>query len=206
MSEKEVFGTMGYAQQAAVLFDQYKKFAAEDSFDAVAEFFPAAAADILDVGAGTGQHAYWFASLGHHVLAVEPVREFREPASKVHQHDHLEFLDDSLPYLANVLEQGQQFDLIIANAVWMHLDEERRRIGMSTLASLLKPKGKIFLSLRHGPVPDGRQMFEVSGQETIDLAAENNLSLRHHSQNDSIQKQNRKMGVMWTKLVFEKNG
>ena len=55
-------------------------------------------------------------------------------------------------------------------AVWMHLDEDERAAGMASLAGLLAPGGQILMTLRHGPVPPGRRMFDVSAAE-IALAA-----------------------------------
>ncbi len=39
--------------------------------------------------------------------------------------------------------------------------------------------GQILMSLRHGPVPPGRRMFDVSADETIALAAGHGLSAHH---------------------------
>lgn len=65
-------------------------------------------------------------------------------------------------------------------AVWMHLDHKERQVAMPSVASLLASDGTLVLSLRHGPVPNGRRMFEVSAEETILLA--NQCGLRERSQ------------------------
>lgn len=44
----------------------------------------------------------------------------------------------------------------------MHLDAEERGLAMARIAALLMPGGQFFVNLRHGPVPDGRHMFDVS--------------------------------------------
>ena len=54
MAEKEVFGTTGYAEQAAMLFEQYESFDIAQSLGPAADLFPAAPSAILDIGAGTG--------------------------------------------------------------------------------------------------------------------------------------------------------
>lgn len=203
MKEKEVFGTAGYAEQAATLFAQYEDFDIAASLRSVAGFFPTEPSQILDIGAGTGTLAAWFASKGHKVVAAEPVRQFREPARLAHPEKNICFMDDSLPDLKAVFQQDTNFDLITLNAVWMRLDVERRETAMANISSLLHKGGRIFLSLRHGIVPQGRQMFQVSPTETIELAARNGLAKIHQSQNDSIQGENRKTGVTWTKLIFE---
>ena len=55
-------------------------------------------------------------------------------------------------------------------AVWMHLDEAQRRQAMPNLASLLRAGGVMIMTIRHGPVPPGRRMFEIPADETIRLA------------------------------------
>ena len=83
-------------------------------------------------------------------------------------------------------------------AVWMHLDDGQRQRAMGRVASLLQPDGLLSLSLRHGPVPAGRRMFEVSAAETCALAARHGLATVHDSEGPSLQAQN----VSWSRLAF----
>ena len=55
-------------------------------------------------------------------------------------------------------------------AVWMHLDEAQRQLAMSNISTLVRNGGIVIMSLRHGPIPPGRRMFEVPLQETRTLA------------------------------------
>ena len=48
---------------------------------------------------------------------------------------------------------------------------------MPRVAKLLRAEGVLALSLRHGPVPPGRRMFEVTADETIGLAQTEGLRL-----------------------------
>ncbi|MEM6557982.1 MAG: SAM-dependent methyltransferase, partial [Pseudomonadota bacterium] len=66
------------------------------------------------------------------------------------------------------------------------------------------PGGRIAMSLRHGEVPKGRRMFDVTGAETIALAAEHGLRNLMQARAESIQAENRAKQIEWTKLVFEK--
>jgi len=43
-------------------------------------------------------------------------------------------------------------------------------------AALLRNGGIMIMSLRHGPIPPGRRMFEVSAEETMALAQRPGLS------------------------------
>ena len=73
---------------------------------------------------------------------------------------------------------------------------------MSTLAALLAPGGVVCMTLRHGPVLQGRRMFEVAPQEVLESAQCHGLSLLLSATRDSLQPANRQMGVTWSHLVF----
>lgn len=201
---RQVLGAQGYAEQAEILIPQYESLSFEQSHRVELHLLPTVPGRVLDIGAGSGRDAAWFAARGHYVLAIEPTRAFRVAAMTLHPSPSIEWLDDALPELGLVLLRDQLFDTIMLSAVWMHLDETERRTGMATLASLLAREGVLVLSLRHGPIPAGRRMFEVSSEETIALAGQHGLtpSLNVHTQ--SIQAGNRAAGVTWTRLVFKR--
>ena len=131
---------------------------------------PAVPSHVLDIGSGTGRDAAWFAAQGHRVVAVEPTEALRLPAMALHRSPRIEWLDDSLPDLALLRSRGDSFDLVMLTAVWMHLDVQQRRQAMPNLAALVRGGGTVIMTLRHGPVPPGRRMFEISADETIELA------------------------------------
>ena len=120
--------------------------------------------------------------MGHQVVAVEPVDEMREGARKLHPSPRIEWLADALPALGAACGRAaRRFDVVLVTAVWMHLDESQRAEAMPAVASLVRPGGVLILSLRHGPMPAGRRMFEVSAEETIALAAREGLRMpRQH--------------------------
>lgn len=194
----------GYADEVDSLFERYESRDAASIHQPWIHLFPPAPARILDIGAGTGRDAAWLASLGHAVLAVEPTDPLRVRAAALHPDPNIEWLDDLLPDLPHVLARGESFDLILMHAVWMHLTEDERKQGMANLCKLLPPGGRIAMSQRHGPVPTGRRMFEVSGEETIALAERVGLKPLFHERAESIQAENRANHIEWTKLVFEK--
>ena len=201
---RRVLGTQGYAEQAETLIPQYESISFEQSHRAELHLLPTVPSRILDIGAGTGRDAAWFAARGHSVLAIEPTVEFRVAGMMLHPFSSIEWLDDALPELTLVLSRDQLFDTIMLSAVWMHLDESERRTGMAKLASLLACEGILVLSLRHGPIPAGRRMFEVSAEETIALAGQYDLVPLLNVQTESIQAGNRVADVTWTRLVFKR--
>ncbi|MEO1565807.1 MAG: methyltransferase domain-containing protein [Pseudomonadota bacterium] len=194
----------GYAEKVEDLFKRYEFRDPAGLHAPWGHFFPDPPARILDIGAGTGRDAAWFASLGHSVLAVEPTDPLRIGAAELHPDPKIEWLDDILPGIPHVMARQETFDLILMHAVWMHLTDAERIEGMANLAGLLQPGGRIAMSQRHGEVPEGRRMFDVSGEETIGLAAQHGLANLFHERAESIQAENRARGVQWTKLVFEK--
>src|SRR5450830_162830 len=174
-------GTAGYQDKAADLAAQYESVEFEDVHREVLHLFPAAPCTVLDIGAGSGRDAAALASRGHIVVAVEPTEGLRNEGKRRHPLPHLEWVDDHLPALDAIQKRKHGFGLILLTAVWMHLQSEERRDAMQVLAGLLAPAGRIIMSLRHGPVPEGRQMFDVSAQETLALASKFGLKSKHVS-------------------------
>ena len=73
---------------------------------------------------------------------------------------------------------------------------------MPVVASLLAAHGTLIMSLRHGPVPRGRRMFEVTAEETIGLANKAGLRPIVNLQTESVHPANRAADVKWTRLAF----
>ncbi len=203
MKNSIVSGTEGYAKQAPFLLEQYESLSFEESYAAEIGYFPQKHCKILDIGSGTGRDAAWFDKKGHDVVAAEPTKEMREGAVRLHPSPTIRWLDDSLPDLEKIRNLNEQFDFILINAVWMHLDEDQREVAMTAVATLLGQNARLFISLRHGPVPKGRRMFAVSAEETIALAAHNQLVPLYNDRSESILPANKSEGVRWTKLIFE---
>lgn len=195
-----VKGAQGYSEQAAKLWPRYREALFEDIHAAAMHLIPITPGIVLDIGAATGNDASYLAGMGHKVVAVEPTDEFRIPASRLYP--HIEWIGDALPELGKISERTGQFDLIMATAMWMHLDEAERKIAMHTVAELMKPKGLFIMSIRHGPTPVGRLMFDVSASETISLAEKEGLEMIFETVRPSIGETNKKMGVMWSHLAF----
>lgn len=190
----------GYANEASMLLETYERISPETLHRPVRHLIPGAPSRLLDIGAGSGRDAAFFAAMGHRVIAVEPVDAMREGAMKLHPARRIEWLADSLPSLALVRARSETFDAVLATAVWMHLDEGERAEAMPAVASLVVPGGALILSLRHGPIPTGRRMFDVSAEETIALAARQGLACIVNVVTGSVQA--RQPDVTWTRLGF----
>lgn len=199
-----VTGTEGYADGAEALVEQWQRISFAEQHAPVRHLLPTKPCRVVDIGAGIGVDASAFAAMGHSVVAVEPVREFRQAGMALHPSPGIQWLDDHLPELAVLLGRGGTFDTVMLTAVWMHLDEVQRRHAMPRIAALMSDSGIMIMSLRHGPVPPGRRMYEVSGEETMRLAAAQGLRPVLNLRTPSLQDVNRRLGVFWTRLAFAK--
>ncbi len=195
--------TDGYDANAKALAAQYESITFSDTHRDVLHLFPQAPSRILDIGAGSGRDAAALAALGHTVVAVEPTAELRFEGQRIHAASAIEWVDDSLPELAVVCAREQCFDMVLLTAVWMHLDASERRTAMAQLATLIAPEGTIILSLRHGPVPAGRRMFDVSADETIRLAGSAGMHCIHQSRREDMLG---RPDVCWSLLGLQSNG
>ena len=199
-----VRGTRGYAEQVEELAVRYEGIDFATKHAPVLPLLPAAPASVIDIGAGTGRDASWLAERGYRVVAVEPTEAMRLRATALHPSPAIEWVDDSLPALARVRAQGRRFDLVMLTAVWMHLDADERRLAFPNVAALVAPGGLLVMTLRHGPVPSGRIMFEVSAEETIGFADRHGFRVSLDVHATSSQAANRDAGVSWTQLAFRR--
>jgi 2-polyprenyl-3-methyl-5-hydroxy-6-metoxy-1,4-benzoquinol methylase len=195
-------GTEGYAGEAEALFRQYESICFAAVHGHIMPLMPRPPARVLDIGAGTGRDAAGLAELGYLVTAVEPTAELRTRAQQLHVSPRITWLDDSLPDLCIIAASGETFDVVMLTAVWMHLDATQRRHAMPAVAALVRPSGLMTLSLRHGPVPAGRRMFEVTAEETIALAQTEGLTcIQRLEGGDSLFNRS---DIRWDRLAFRR--
>jgi len=190
-----------YAARATPdLIAGYDALSPEQIYATVLDLLPDKPVRVADIAAGTGRDAAWFADQGHRVLAVEPVREFREAGTALHG-DRIEWLDDRLPELAEVQLHGP-FDLIILCAVWHHLDSADRARAVQGLAQIAAPGAMLILSLRHEPGELGPHSYPTPPEEAIGLARAAGFDLIRQAEAPAVHPLSRAAGVHWTWLAF----
>lgn len=200
MSRPPIPSTQGYSAEAPELLKLYERWPFAEAHHGVFDLIASAPLDVLDIGAGTGRDAAWFAARGDHVTAVEPTREMREGGMDLHPAPNITWVDDSLPELSS--QQGRSFDLVWMSAVWMHFDTSERAQMMPVVAALMRPGAALMISLRHGPFRVGRRMFEVSASETVALGEQSGLTCVRAADFDSIRVE----GAWWSRLWFTRPG
>lgn len=156
---------------------------------------------VLDVGAGSGRDARYLAAKGLGVVAVEPSNGIRELAQQYTVSNPIHWIADSLPELTEVFRLQTKFDLILLSAVWMHIAPSSRERAFRKLSSLLKPNGKLIISLRHGICDDERTMYDVSADELAKFASQFGLTYRLLTNEKSADVLGRD-GVTWQTVML----
>jgi SAM-dependent methyltransferase len=99
-----------YDRQASELAGVYESLSFEDCHRDVLDFVPERPGLFLDVGAGSGRDAGWFAGSGWDVVAVEPAEGMRREGQQRHPKAPIHWLSDRLPGLEAVHRLGLMFE------------------------------------------------------------------------------------------------
>tara|TARA_R110001583_G_scaffold44599_6_gene141446 strand:+ start:14676 stop:15959 length:1284 start_codon:yes stop_codon:yes gene_type:complete len=213
--------TLFYNKNAAELAKQYLSKSFDEVHQSWHQLLPAIIknpnARILDIGAGSGRDAQYIAQSaankhgdknGTQVIAVEPANLLAELGARQTAGLNVKWLTDSLPALSSVTKQEVSFDLILLSAVWMHIPVSDSPRSMRKLANLLKPGGKLVISLRHSASTEqaekeckDRKMHVVCADELKRLATDVGLFTKLET-----QKEDDKLGrghVSWQTLVLQ---
>lgn len=196
-----------YHQNAEFLTEQYQSLTFEQVHQSWKAHWPVGLENeipkVLDIGAGTGRDALWFAQHQCDVYAIEPALALREFGQQYTQTcvDKITWLDDKLPDLNTIIELGIRFDCILLSAIWMHLPPKARERSFRKLANLLSPSGKLVISLRHGEFDDARVAYVVSVIELEQLAKKHALQVNTVSPLDTDELG--RSGVQWQTVVMQ---
>lgn len=192
----------GYTTAAPELIETFEAVSSAKLYAPVQQFLPRLPCRVLDLGAGTGRDAAWFANAGHKVVAVEPVAPFRQTGFERHPSPRIAWVDDTLPDIHRVLARNEIFDLIILSAVWQHLDDSARKVALFRLRALTVNESLVILSIRHGPGAASRPIYKARIADVILWANSAGFRLVFETRAPSVQSPNNKAGVTWSWLVL----
>ncbi len=203
-----------YNDNAQNLAQQYLSKPFDDIHQSWAHLVPhimdKANARILDLGAGAGRDAKYFAQLAQQtdknvqIIAVEPSAKLLDIGQQTTRGLNVQWLDDSLPALNKVCKQEVSFDLILISAVWMHIAVSDRARSIRKLANLLKPAAKLVITLRHtqdSEELEQRKMHRVCADELKRLATDVGLSVLLST--DKEPDRLGRAGVSWQTVVLQ---
>ena len=196
-----------YNTNAPTLAPQYEDLPFEQVHASVLDLLPDAGACILDMGAGTGRDAAWFAANGYSVVAAEPATEMRNTAKALHRSPDIRWMDDALPAAEKVLRSKLTFDLIWLSAVWMHVPPGARAQAFRKLVSVMSPGGSMMLTLRQGPPPAERPMEPATAADVEALARRHGLqTVRSEGVPDFLGRDGIAWEVIWLRLPDDGTG
>jgi len=126
---------------------------------------------VLDSGCGTGEHALYFAALGHRVTAIdfvpEAIRRARQKAAE--RGRAVEFLVKDALTLG---DWGKRFASVIDAGLFHVFSDDDRRRYVEGLAQVLEPGGRLFLMCFSDQEPGNEGPRRVSRQELYDTFAD----------------------------------
>ncbi|WP_051298571.1 methyltransferase domain-containing protein [Marinobacterium litorale] len=193
-----------YENQAASVFQRYESVVSEvQRYFSVS--FPAGA-KVLDVGAGSGRDLRELLTQGYDAYGVEPSESLRKLAIDHHPHLQSRLFSGQLPQIV----LPDQYDGILCSAVFMHLPEMDHVEALINLRDLLRPGGRLLVSIptqrpdigsdnRDG---DGRLFHSIAPDHLILLGAR--LGLEYVSRFDNSDSLGRG-GIQWASLLFQRS-
>ena len=119
---------------------------------------------ILDIGAGSGRDAAYFASKGTQlVVAVDSSYEMLSLAKQKHGDKKIIWINECLPNLSSLdtVKLGS-FDFILCSAVLMFLDESEQITSLKTILRLLKEGGTAVITIKSDK--ENKEIFPLTPQ------------------------------------------
>ena len=165
-----------YDAHAAEIAARYEALDPRELHAWMADLLPGEPSLVVDVGAGSGQDAAWFADAGHEVIAAEPSAGMRAEGRQRHDASRVRWIEDSLPSLVATLRLGIAADIVLVSAVWQHVAPGDRARAFRKLVTLLGSGGLLIMTLRQGS-DDGRGFHAVTGDEVERLARDHGLEV-----------------------------
>jgi SAM-dependent methyltransferase len=131
---------------------------------AFVDLAPRISGSVLDAGCGTGDIAIFLASRGNKVIGIdyldEPIRRAKQKAAE-HGSTAQFFVKDALA----LQDWGEQFDNAIDSGLFHVFSDEDRKKYVASLASVVKPGGRLYLMCFSDAEPGTEGPRRVSKRE-----------------------------------------
>ena len=197
-----------YDRAAEDLVSQYERLAFEQVHASVLDLVPKSDICVLDVGAGSGRDAAWFASKSNNtVIVVEPSNLLMQAGQKLHSSPKITWIDDSLPELEKVMRLKLTFDLIWLSGIWTHIPPSSRKRAFRKLVSVMRPGGSLMMSIRRGPPPPDRPHAPTTAAAVEQMAHHYGLrKVRTTTLRDTAGRIDVSWEVLWLQLPDDGTG
>jgi 2-polyprenyl-3-methyl-5-hydroxy-6-metoxy-1,4-benzoquinol methylase len=173
----------------------------EDIHRNLLRYLPRTGAAVLDVGAGIGRDAAALARRGYAVTAIEPSLELQRWGREHYNIGGIRWFADYLPKLASLDAEVGAFEFILCSAVLIHLAPDQIDDSFRTLARLLRPGGRLGVSVRHAIASDLPGVFFDHDDEALIAAAKKaQLEIIDKAQSEDALGRSE---VKWRSLVLE---
>jgi SAM-dependent methyltransferase len=162
--------------------------------------------EVLDVGAGSGRDLAELIREGYAAWGVEPSESLRRLAIERNPSLETRLTDGSLPDVSARL--NHKFDGILCSAIFMHIPEEQLFDAACDIRNLLKPHGRLLLSIPRTRTDVGDDQRDAQGRLFVPLVPE---SIQLLFERVGFQRIGRwededflaRPGFTWTTLLFE---
>lgn len=196
-------GTEGYERFISLFIESSQALDFSVVCKDFVNFLPFKNSNVLDLGAGAGQNSYALDKLGFNVTAIEPMKTFLNAAMDRYNNSSIKWLQDSLPDIASLNSHEDEFDFVLIESVWHHLNESERERAASKIATVIKGGGRCAISLRNGPPGIGTRVFPTNNNETVKIFEHYGFKCIFKLCNQSSVLPHKEK-VKWSRLVFEK--
>jgi len=136
-----------YDRHASILAKLYESVSFVDIHKDVLPLLPPPPCNILDIGSGSGRDAAWLSKQGYKVTAVDPSIASLEQGKTLHK-EEIRWLNGSLPQLSKLYRCDGSFSVILANAVFQHLQKSEIDPSIRRIFELLDKNGLFVVSLK----------------------------------------------------------
>lgn len=190
-----------YSDKFDELVNRYSSLFFEDVHSNLLKHLPPRPARVLDIGAGIGRDALSLSALGYTVVACEPNSDLRAYGVTNTVGKSVEWVDDQLPELEKIKEIKDRFDVVLASAVWMHLNKRERRRSLDVLWDVLADDGFVYITYRTKALDKDDIYYSISCREFVSDVEQSRMKIDNSFKSEDKEG---RQGIRWFAFVLRK--